>query len=82
MPEIVWKQDAENDLLQIFADLEVRSEEQARDLFTNWISLSSICGTIRRWRQCLKNLCGALSSVQLDTACFIRLNRAASLFTR
>ena|SRR5207237_10613341 len=26
MPEIVWKQGSENDLLQIFADLEVRSE--------------------------------------------------------
>jgi plasmid stabilization system protein ParE len=27
MPEIIWKQGAENDLLQIFVDLEDRSEE-------------------------------------------------------
>lgn len=27
MPEIIWKQGAENDLLQIFAELEERSEE-------------------------------------------------------
>jgi plasmid stabilization system protein ParE len=27
MPEIIWKQGAENDLLQIFAELEQRSEE-------------------------------------------------------
>jgi plasmid stabilization system protein ParE len=27
MPEIIWKQGAESDLLQIFAELEERSEE-------------------------------------------------------
>ncbi len=27
MPEIIWKQGAENDLLQIFAELEDRGEE-------------------------------------------------------
>jgi len=34
MPEIIWKQGAENDLVQIFADLEDLLQAPARSWFT------------------------------------------------
>jgi len=46
MPEIIWKQGAESDLFQIFAELEERSEEAECGLSANSISRSAIFGRI------------------------------------
>jgi hypothetical protein len=82
MPEIIWKQGAENDLLQIFVDLEDRSEEAGVRFVRKLDFTSKIFACIQESLRCSNSRCVALSSVQRGTACFIRSKRGASWCTR
>jgi plasmid stabilization system protein ParE len=82
MPEIIWKQGAENDLLQIFAEFEERSEE-AGVRFVG--KLDFTLGHLRAHPEMapmFEKPVRALSSVRPGTACSIPSKHAASLCMR
>ncbi len=82
MPEIIWKQGAENDLFHIFADLEERSEGSG-ERFVQKVDFT--LGSLRihpKIAPLFENPMRRLVIGSTATVYSIRSKLAASLFTR